>query len=417
MKRAKRAFAQRAFALRTLAVLAMAALLALASACEETKVIQGMDLSVAATETQSDLSSPFNRLATGGEWSLGSYSWTNLSLRFQTRELSGRIAASAQGGAQDPFAISIDQAWIKATIGEGWGIAFGRRDLGWKDGGVWNPSDIVDNSLAWNATGSPPGKDSVEVIGLLPFRDFNLDISAATVLASGIESPAELPLYLALGSILYPIELRAKLALQEGRQPFVGGAAKLSLPAGELYADALWLSDHPLAATVDPSFSPAGAWFRYCAGAAWTVDLSSTKIASTLGLRMEYLRQDDGLSPQRMKSYAAYLEGLSLSTPTEVAAYGQAAGLWRGRFFALGKDYLYFGLDLGEIALLHLGLSSSCVLNIDDFSVALRNSLSWSPKNLFTLSLSASNYLGDAGSEARMLPASASYSLTLARSF
>ncbi len=407
---------------RAAAALALASALPLAAAGEETKVIQGMYLSVTGAEDQGNGSSPFARYPVPRDWSFGASSFSSYSLRFQARELSGQVAASAQGSAQDAFALSIDQAWVKATFGEGWGAFFGRRELNWKDGGYWNPSDVVNGSLAWSVAGeavggAAPGKDSVELIGLLPFMDFNIDLSAATLLSSGIDDPGQLPLYLAAGSILYPLELRAKLALQDGRQALVGASAKLSLSSGNLYADGLWLRDHPIAAAFDPFAAPRGDWFRYCAGADWTFDASASKLASALSLRLEYLRQDDGLSKGQMTGYFAALAAMPLTKAAEIGAYGTTAAAWGGRFFSFGKDYLFANLSLAEIAQLHLGLSASCLLNLDDLSFVLRETLSWSPKSLFAIGLTASNYLGDPGSEAGMLPIKAEYSLCLSRSF
>jgi hypothetical protein len=413
-------------------------------AAEETKVIQGMYLSLSGTETRGNPDSPFARLAIEPDsslgalaaldirpdWNLDADSYSNYSLRFSTRDISGQAVASAQGGPSSGFAIAIDQAWVKASFGEGWGLAFGRRELKWKDGGYWNPSDVVNNSLVWNSAGEAPGRDSVELFGLIPFTDLNLDLSAAVALASGIENPAELPYYLALGSILYPFELRAKLAVQDGRQPLVGAAAKLSLSSGNLYADGLYLRDHPLARTdddsvIDATFPERGNWFRYCVGGDWTLDTAQTRVAETLSMRLEYLRQDDGLGADQMKAYFSHLGGMQLDDPSaatdptavQAVAYGLEAKKWGGRFFALGKDYLFASFTLGELAKQHISLTEACVLNIDDLSFALRSSLSWSPRNLLTISATAANYGGKAGGEALMLPYSAQYTLSLSRSF
>jgi hypothetical protein len=389
-----------------------------------------MSLSLSGTQTQGNNSSPFARLPSDPsyaplnlrpDWNLDAYSYSDYSLRFSTRELSGQVIASAQGGPASGLAISIDQAWIKASFGEGWGLAFGRRELKWKDGGYWNPSDVANNSLAWNATGAPRGRDSIEITGLLPFMDFNLDVSAATALESGVENPLKLPYYLAAGSILYPLELRAKAAFQWGRLPMVGAAAKLTLSSGNLYVDGLWLREAPLAnsgaSALDPSFPSEGNWLRYCLGGDWTLNVAETRIGETLMMRVEYLRQDDGLDADGMGKYLDGLDAMPLASASDGAAYAKAAGAWGGRFFALGRNYLNAGATLGGIANQHLSLTEGIVLNIDDLSFALRSSLSWTPRNLVTISLEASNYGGKAGGEALALPYSAQYSLSLSRSF
>lgn len=404
------------------AALGLALALTPPTSAEETRVIQGMYLSLAATEARGNADSPFARLTAPRDWRLDSSSYSNCSLRFQTRELSGQVLASAQGGPSSGFALSVDQAWVKASFGEGWGLAFGRRELKWKDGGYWNPSDIVNRSLAWNdasasGAGEAQGRDTVEVLGLLPFMDFNLDLSVATALSSGIDDPLDLPLYLAAGSILYPLELRAKAAFQAGRLPMLGAAAKLSLQAGDLYADALWLRDHPIAADFDAASRAEGSWLRYCFGADWTADISASRLASTLSLKAEYLRQDDGLSKGQMKDYFEALLFDDLSTAAGQESYASDAPKWGGRFFSLGRDYLYAGLTLGEIAFLRLSLSCAGVFDLDDGSFALQGGLAWSPRNLVSIRLSASLYGGAAGGEALMLPYSAQYSLSLSRSF
>jgi hypothetical protein len=409
--------------------IAIAMALCLAGAfADETKVIQGMYLSLSGTETRGNGSSPFARLPVytdyvyaalreRPDWNLDSYSYSDYSLRFSTRELSGQVQASAQGGPGSDFALSIDQAWIKATLGEGWGIAFGRRELKWKDGGNWNPSDVVNNYLSWGATGQAQGRDSVELFGLLPFMDFNLDLSAAAALRSGVSDPLELPCYFAVGSILYPLELRAKAALQSGYRPRLGASARLSLSSGELYADGLWLGDNPIAHNFDAASASVGSWFRCCGGADWTFDLSASKLASAISLRLEYLRQDDGLSVGQLGKYFDTLSSFDLASSSGPSDYVREAALWNGRFFALGRDYAFLGFSLSEIAQEHLSLSCGCDMNLDDLSFALQSSLSWSPKNLFTICLSAAEYGGKAGGEALMLPYEAQYSLSLSRSF
>ncbi len=376
------------------------------AAAEEVKVMQGMDLSIYGIEDQGNSSSPFSRVLASPDWALSPILYADYTLRFQTPSgVSGQVIASVQGAASTSLTPAVDQAWVKATFGEGWGIAFGRRVLNdWKNGGYWNPSDVVNNYLAWGAIGQAPGKDSVELFGLLPFTDFNVDINAATVLPANAESPAGLPYYFTAGSILDPLEFRLKAAFQAGRLPYLGAAARITLQSGVVYADGLWLQDQPIASEfgVGPS---TGSWFRYCAGGQWTLDISQSGLAQSLFLQVEYLRQDDGLDSGQMTSY---FDG---------AAYGSDAGLWNGRFFALGRDYLYAAFSLGEIANAHIGLSAGCVLNLDELSFALQSSLTWSPRNLFSISLSATDFGGRAGGEALMLPYAAQYSLILSRSF
>ena len=404
---------------------AIAAAMALAwpsaTSAEEIKVMQGMDFSAAGTEYQGNASSPFARLPPVNDWNLDAYTYSKYSLRFQGTGASGQVVASAQGGPSAPFALSVDQAWIKASFGEGWALAFGRRYLKWKDGGFWHPSDVVNNYLSWSAAGAAlgaqaPGRDTVELIGLLPFMDFNLDISAATALAPSLANPGELPYYFQVGSILYPLELKAKAAVQSGFSPLVGASANVSLESGSLYADALWLQDRPIAAQFELGPS-SGSWFRYCAGASWTFSFKSTPLAQSLFLQVEYLRQDDGLTSSQMTGYFDGLAALPIAQQADQAAYGAEAGKWNGRFFALGRDYAYAAFSISEIAQAHIGLSAGCVANLNSLSFAVQSSLTWSPRYLMSICLSTTNYLGSAGGEAFALPISGQYSLTLSRSF
>jgi hypothetical protein len=387
---------------------------------DETRVIQGMFLGLYATETQAREGSPFSRQGDGGGWGLGSSTVASLSASFRNRGISGQLSASAQQGPAAPLGISFDQAWVKATFGEGWALAFGRRYLKWKDGGNWNPSDVVNYRSAWGAVGQVPGRDSIELLGLLPFMDFNVDISAATVYSQEYSNVGKLPLYLAAGSILYPLELRAKAAIEADRRPLVGGAVKLSLTGAELYGDMIWTSDHPLEGEL--GFGPSsGSWFRYCVGGDWSADISRSLIAQSLSIRLEYLRQDDGLGRREGSAYFSRLESYDLVTPATLdaqsAAYGADAGAWNGRFFALYRDYLFASLYLGEIANAHVTLGCAGVFNLDDGSVALLPYLDWSPQSLFKIALSMSAYLGGAESEARALPQVLSWTLGLTRSF
>jgi hypothetical protein len=410
------------------AVLAAAALsLSLAAAPaagEEVKVLQGMNLSLYGAEYQGNASSPFARMEAPADWALYPSLDADYSLRFQTPSgVSGQLVASVQGATSTSLALAIDQAWVRAVLGEGWGVAFGRRELNdWKDGGYWRPSDVVNNYLPWSlangsgATSQVAGKDSIEILGLLPFPDFIIDLNAATVFPASLESPADLPFYLTAGSILDPFELRLKAAFQTGRLPYLGAAARVALAAGTLYADALWLQDQSIASAFGLG-AETGSWFRYCAGVQWTLDISESRLANSLYLQAEYLRQDDGLDAAQMSSYFDGLDAMPLTTGPEQGAYGTAAGAWGGRFFALGRDYLYGAFSLGEIANEHVSLSAGCVLNVDDLSFAIRSSLTWSPRNLFSIYLSATNFGGSVGGEATMLPYSAQYSLSLSRSF
>ena len=140
-------------------------------------------------------------------------------------------------------------------------------------------------------------------------------------------------------------------------------------------------------------------------------------MAKSLFVRAEYLRQDDGLSSSQMSTYFDGLSAMPIAAQPDQAAYGAAAGLWNGRFFALGRDYAYAAFSVGEIADAHIGLSAGCVANLDSLSFAVQSSLTWSPLSLVTISLSATNYFGDPDGEALMLPFAAQYSLSLSRSF
>jgi hypothetical protein len=103
------------------------------------------------------------------------------------------------------------------------------------------------------------------------------------------------------------------------------------------------------------------------------------------------------------------------------SAYANEAGLMSTRFFTLGQDYLFADATLGEIANAHISVSESYLLNIDDLSFALQSSLTWSPRNLFSICFSAINVGNLAGptygGEALNLPISAQYQLALTRSF
>jgi hypothetical protein len=392
------------------------------AALDETKVIQGISVSLAATETMARKDSPFLRwMSDVDEWGLASSAYSSYSLSFRARGVSGQVSAWAQADASESLAGAISQAWIKATFGEGWALAFGRRELQWKDGGYWNPSDVVNYRLSWDPVGGADageieGRDSIELIGLLPFMDFNLDVSAATVFSAQYDDLEKLPLYIAAGSILYPFELRAKAALQADRLPILGAALKLSLTGIDLYGDLAWIFDHPLAREIDSSYSAAeGSWLRFCLGGTWSADISRSKLAKSMTLRIEYLRQDDGLTADQGESYFARLDSYSL--PTDFNLYKADASAWADRYFALYRDYALIALDIGEIANAHLNFSASGLVNLDDLSLALRGKLSWTPKNLMTISLGGTGYFGPEGSEAKALPKVFDCSLTLSKSF
>jgi hypothetical protein len=404
------------------AVFAAALSLAAPAAAEETKVMQGLDLSLYGTEDQGNASSPFARLQVPADWALSTALYADYTLRFRTDAgVSGQVIASVQGATSTSLTPALDQAWIKASFGEGWGLAFGRRALNdWNDGGYWHPSDVVNNYLAWGARGQAPGADSVELIGLVPFTDFNIDLNAATVLSGTVADPSDLPLFFTVGSILYPFEIRAKAAFQPGRLPVVGASARYTLQSGSIYADALWLHDEPIAGNF--GYGPSsGSWFRYSAGAQWTIDITESRLANSVFIQLEYQRQDDGLDAAQTSSYFDKLAAMPLADPAQQGAYAAATGLWNGRFFSLGKDYLYADVALGEIADTHLSLSVSGLMNVDDLSFALQSSLTWSPRNLFSICLSASNFgsfsRDGAGGEALRLPLSAQYYLAFSRSF
>ena len=118
-----------------------------------------------------------------------------------------------------------------------------------------------------------------------------------------------------------------------------------------------------------------------------------------------------------MASYFDGLGSMPLVMVSDAASYGTAAETWNGRFFALGSNYLYAAFSLGEIANAHIGLSASGILDVDELSFGVQSSLTWSPRNLFSICLSATNFGGRSGGEASMLPYAAQYTLTLTRSF
>jgi|GEM_PF-3000566 len=383
---------------------------------DETKVIQGVYVSLVASDALIRQDSPFWPNPTCGDWNLSAYSYDSYSLSFRARGVSGQVSAWVDADASEELSGAISQAWIKATFGEGWALAFGRRELQWKDGGYWNPSDVVNRRLSWDQRGEADGCDSIELIGLLPFMDFNLDLSLATAFAGEFDDLEELPLYAAAGTILYPLELRAKAAFQADRLPLVGGAVKLSLTGLDLYGDLIWLRDRPLAREIDSGFAPEeGSWLRFCVGGSWTADVSRSKIAKSLSLRLEYLRQDDGLTDDQGGEFFEAMRGYAGTA--DWTSWSALDSRWDDRFFALYRDYALLSLSLGEIANAHLGFDASGLVNIDDGSLALRGKLRWSPKNLMMMSLSATGYLGPEGSEARALPKAFECSLGLSKSF
>ena len=407
---------------RSIAVIAAALSIAMSVTAEEVKFMQDLDLSLYGTEDQGNTSSPFARLQAPSAWTLTPALYGDYTLRFQTDSgVSGQLTASATDVPSSSFSAAIDQAWVKATFGEGWALDFGRRTLNeWKGDGYWHPSDLVNNYLSWNAIGQAAGNDSVELYGLVPFSEFNIDFNVATVFTDIVAYPSDLPLFVTAGSILYPFEIRAKAAFQSGRLPRIGASASYSLESGSIYADALWLQDNPITESFGFGTSE-GSWFRYSGGFQWTFDITQSRAAQSLFLQLEYQRQDDGLDSAQFSDYFSTLQSMPLIDSHGQSAYANEAGLMSTRFFTLGQDYLFADATLGEIANAHISVSESCLLNIDDLSFALQSSLTWSPRNLFSVCLSAINVGNLAGpsygGEALNLPISAQYQLALSRSF
>ena len=65
-----------------------------------------------------------------------------------------------------------------------------------KTAAIGNPSDVVNNYLTWGELGQAPGRDPVELFGLLPFDSLNVDVNAATVLPRAPEARPTCPFIL-----------------------------------------------------------------------------------------------------------------------------------------------------------------------------------------------------------------------------
>jgi hypothetical protein len=410
----------------------LAALCCAAALAQQTepRIAQTFKLGASFQASPSNSDSPFLRAAEIEDWSIASSVSSLYALTFFAPGISGRASLSAFAAAPADFSFSLDQCWARATLADGWGLTFGRFELNWRDGGRWNPSDVVNGKAAWAAETPVAGRDALELLGSIPLPDFAIDVNLATAIVSELHDFGDIPAYAALGAIVYPFEFRLKAAFPPGSfafetLPLFGASVKYSGGSLNAYADALCLFENSLAGELRQSAADSAwteerngqaFWTRWCLGANYAWGFSS-RLLKSLSLGLEYLRQDDGLSRASGQAYFSRLESADLSTPPGLAAYAEDALLWNGRFFSLYRDYLSVSVNLGGIARRNLDASADGVVNLDDGSFAISSSLSWQPRGLFSITLSAMNYGGPSGSEGRRLPVSAKYSLAFQKSF
>lgn len=395
-----------------------------------TRVAQALDASTSFWASKANPDSAFLRGQSPEAWDLGSTVAANYGLTFYAPGVSGRALLSASAQAPEDFSFALNQCWVRATLAEGWGVKFGRFDLNWKDGGRWNPSDVVNNKALWGSDATVPGRDALEILGSIPLPGFALDLNLATAIVDELHGFGDIPAYAAVGGIVYPFEFRLKAAMPPGAfagtaRPLFGASAKVSLASLNAYADALLLFEDPLseglgASAADSSWiaeaDGRGCWSRWCLGASYAWGFPSPAL-KTLSVGAEYLRQDDGLSRGAGNAYFAGLRSADLSSAAGAAAFALDAARWGGRFFSLYRDYLFLKASFGGIARQDADLDIYGVANLDDGSIAIRAAAAYRPKGLFSVTLSAMAYLGPEGSEARELPLSATYALGLSKSF
>ena len=385
--------------------------------CEEVKVMQGSDFYLIQDREPGECLFALRQVRRSrGLGALADPLCRGFALRFQTPSgVSGQVISLCPQEAASTTLVF--PPWIKpgsrlpsAKAGEAEGAATTRRAT--VVGTL--PTSSTTISHGESSAGHPAGIRSSSSVSFpsKPQRQRQRGDRASRER----RKPGRPALYFTAGSILDPFELRLKAACQSGRLPYLGGAARLTLQSGALYVDGLWLQDRPFASEFGFGAS-TGSWFRYCAGGNWTIDISQSRLADSLYLQAEYLRQDDGLDAGQMASYFDGLGSMPLATASDAASYGTAAETWNGRFFALGRDYLYAAFSMGEIANAHIGLSASGILDVDELSFAVQSSLTWSPRNLFSICLSATNFGGRSGGRGLDATLCRPISLTLTRSF
>ncbi len=349
-----------------------------------TRVIHGFSLMSWATHSIPDRHSPsYPIFADQPDYSANSL--MDYTARFITDSATGTIVAEGLLDHSGEYFGTILQAWCGASMIDGWVLNFGKKIVKWEDGGFSNPSDIVNVRAEYAKKGGREGRHLVELVGTLPVGDsFVLDLSAVTTLDPATSKVAEVPIFLACGTTLYPFEIRLKGGFYNGSTPDVGLALKASLYNLQWYIDALYSREPDLS-----SISRGEAdTLRVCLGFTGTLPLKrpyakGLEFAFELSGRSDGLTRDEGM---------AYVRGGG-----RVAADSPFKPYVEYRWYAFGKA------SLRNIANVNLDWTEIWHINAVDRSGMVESKLSWAPRNVFTITGSYTLRYGDSSSESATL--------------
>lgn len=307
------------------------------------------------------------------------------------------------------LSFKILQAWIKVNLGNGWGISFGKKISNSMECYFKNPSDIINNKLKFGDNNQLEGRDIFEILGVLNIFGLPLDLTIIILFPDDISKLEKLPIYLAIGTIIYPFEIKFKSYLQKDYKPFFSGVFKFSLNNVNIYFDSLYYSINDIPITVERQNKD---YFKYLAGISFPIVFANSSIIKAINIIIEFYHRDDGLTYSEAENYYKFLEQLSNSNPSE---YLEEISSFE--FFDLYKNYIFFNINFNILFIKNIDITFYCILNLEDYSFFIKPEISFEIKRFFNIIFSYFYFYGDKYSEAGQYPYYQILSLTLSKEF
>lgn len=367
---------------------------------QEARVVSNINFSFPMTYKYVNSESPFFTTNDEHDFSTNTLASGNLKMIIPYVQLSSSFYVNLPNF--QAFNAGINTLFLKFSPALGWGVNIGRFRLNWSDGAMWNVSDVVNNRVADDVITGDSGKDAIEILGGFSLFSLAIDINMATSFDFDNINDTHMPIYIALGTILYPLEVRLKFAYAD-TVPYYGYAMKYSNDYFNLFVDGIFLQGDFIRDKFNYT-APDFAW-RQSIGFSFVRSLTNLH---SISFSTEYLHQTDGLTKSMGKN--------TFKSITTNVGTNNDIGLLLGNYaFDFYKNYIY--ADFGYSYSYFFGTSASLLFNIEDLSGIASISASYTTKYKIQLYSSLAYAFGDTYTEGGSMLQKVQVRLGISRNF
>lgn len=309
----------------------------------------------------------------------------------------------------ESLSLMVNQAWIKIIIESGWSIAFGRKFVNWSECNfATNPSDMINNQKYFGEDEDILGKDLIEILGIIDLFDHAFDISLVIPFYNSLEKIEDIPLFFSLGTILYPFELKFKAGVQNKEKPKFANTSSIALGDFQIYFDILYFQKSDITFLERPNEN----YFNYVIGVKYSSTFKQNNLINGISFYVEYFHRDDGMTKEEADTF--YSDLLNLYDSNKIDTFINLISQFK--FFQYYKNYLFCNLSLYEIFNYHINLDFMIYYNFEDSGFLYIILLSFSPKNLFYISITYMGLYGKQNTEVMQIPYKSYILLTFSKS-